>query len=147
MLAEYTLTPEEAAAQQHKSVIVAVRDSHLMATAFHPELTQVRSWAQAHKLSFPARCAVLTAMRRERAAGRQLLGSGRAEWSRLCTYLLSRFAHGQPAAQDTRWHELFVEMVKQHAADVAAAAAAAPAPDPFAKLGRPPNRPADLPVY
>ena len=41
VLAEYTLTPEEAAAQQHKSVIVAVRDSHLMATAFHPELTQV----------------------------------------------------------------------------------------------------------
>ncbi|PRW33817.1 putative pyridoxal 5 -phosphate synthase subunit PDX2 [Chlorella sorokiniana] len=88
VLAEYTLTPEEAAAQQHKSVIVAVRDSHLMATAFHPELTQ-----------------------------------------------------------DTRWHELFVEMVQQHAAEVAAAAAGAPAPDPWAKLGRPPNRPADLPVY
>lgn len=50
-------------------------------------------------------------------------------------------------SQDTRWHELFVEMVKQHAAEVAAAAAAAPAPDPWSKLGRPPNRPADLPVY
>ena len=59
MLAEYTLTPEEAAAQQYKSVIVAVRDSHLMATAFHPELTQVRSWAQAHNqaaISSPLRC-------------------------------------------------------------------------------------------
>ena len=59
MLAEYTLTPEEAAAQQHKSVIVAVRDSHLMATAFHPELTQVRSSARAHKqaaISTPLRC-------------------------------------------------------------------------------------------
>ena len=51
------------------------------------------------------------------------------------------------AKQDTRWHELFVDMIKQHAADAAAAAAAAPAPDPFAKLGRAPNRPADLPVY
>lgn len=47
--------------------------------------------------------------------------------------------------QDTRWHELFVQMVRQHAADAAAADAAAP--DPFAKLGRAPNRPADLPVY
>lgn len=52
-----------------------------------------------------------------------------------------------PLPQDTRWHELFVQMVQQHAADAAAASAAAPAPDPFAKLGRAPNRPADLPVY
>ncbi|KAL4446745.1 hypothetical protein ABPG77_007989 [Micractinium sp. CCAP 211/92] len=88
VLAQYKLTAEEAAAQGHDSVVVAVRSGPLMATAFHPELTQ-----------------------------------------------------------DSRWHELFVQMVQQHAADVAAAAAAAPAPDPFAKLGRAPNRPADLPFY
>lgn len=88
VLAEYRLTAEERAAQGQDSVVVAVRSGPLMATAFHPELTQ-----------------------------------------------------------DSRWHELFVQMVQQHAADVAAAAAAAPAPDPFAKLGRAPNRPADLPFY
>lgn len=42
MLAEYRLTEEERAAQQREAVIVAVRSGHLMATAFHPELTQVR---------------------------------------------------------------------------------------------------------
>ncbi|KAL4425424.1 hypothetical protein ABPG75_009440 [Micractinium tetrahymenae] len=88
VLAEYRLTEEEQAAQGHDSVAVAVRSGPLLATAFHPELTQ-----------------------------------------------------------DSRWHELFVQMVQQHAADAAAAAAAAPAPDPFAKLGRAPNRPADLPFY
>lgn len=85
VLAEYQLTAEEAAAAGRGSVVVAVRSGHLMATAFHPELTQ-----------------------------------------------------------DARWHELFVQMVQQHAAD---AAAGAPASDPWAKLGRTPNRPADLPVY
>ena len=44
VLAEYTLTPEEAAAQGRASVIVAVRSGHLMATAFHPELTQDDRW-------------------------------------------------------------------------------------------------------
>lgn len=39
VLAQYDLTPEERAAQQRESVIVAVRSGHLMATAFHPELT------------------------------------------------------------------------------------------------------------
>lgn len=52
-----------------------------------------------------------------------------------------------PLLQDSRWHELFVEMCRQRVADEAAAAAVAPAPDPFSKLGRAPNRPADLPVY
>ncbi|KAI3434853.1 hypothetical protein D9Q98_002907 [Chlorella vulgaris] len=88
VLAEYRLTKEEQAVQQRDSVVVAVRSGALMATAFHPELTQ-----------------------------------------------------------DSRWHELFVDMVRKHAAERAAAAAAAPAPDPAAKLGRVPTRPADLPVY
>ena len=41
VLAEYQLTPEEAAAAGRGAVVVAVRSGHLMATAFHPELTQV----------------------------------------------------------------------------------------------------------
>lgn len=92
VLAEYALTAGEREAQQCDSVIVAVRSGHLMATAFHPELTQ-----------------------------------------------------------DPRWHELFVEMVRRHAAGAAAAAEGAEGgdamPDPFAKLGREPTRPADMPVY
>jgi hypothetical protein len=94
VLAEYALTAAERASLQQDSVIVAVRSGHLMATAFHPELTQ-----------------------------------------------------------DARWHELFVEMVQQaaaaqqQAAAAEGAAAGAEAPDPFAKLGRAPTRPADLPVY
>lgn len=40
VLAQYKLTAEEAAAQGHDSVVVAVRSGPLMATAFHPELTQ-----------------------------------------------------------------------------------------------------------
>ncbi|GAB4813000.1 hypothetical protein N2152v2_000046 [Parachlorella kessleri] len=101
VLARYELTPEERQAQQRDSVIVAVREGPLMATAFHPELTS-----------------------------------------------------------DTRWHRLFVDMVRQRlqqereAAEAAAVAAAEAdaagqqqAQDPFAKLGRAPNRPADLPVY
>lgn len=44
-LAEYHLTPEEQKAQQgRKSVAVAVRDQHLLATAFHPELTSDLRW-------------------------------------------------------------------------------------------------------
>ncbi len=45
VLAQYELTPEERAAQQRDSVIVAVRSDHLMATAFHPELTNDVRWA------------------------------------------------------------------------------------------------------
>lgn len=45
-----------------------------------------------------------------------------------------------------RWHRLFVDMVRQQQKEAADAAAAA-AQDPFVKLGRAPNRPADLPVY
>lgn len=39
VLAQYQLTPEERASQGRDSVIVAVREGHLLATAFHPELT------------------------------------------------------------------------------------------------------------
>ena len=92
VLAEYRLAPEERdRAGGRDSVVVAVRSGRLMATAFHPELTQ-----------------------------------------------------------DTRWHQLFVAMAREAAAiDGAGAAAgtAATAGDPFAKLGRAPNRPADLPVF
>jgi hypothetical protein len=42
VLAEYRLTKEEQAVQQRDSVVVAVRSGALMATAFHPELTQAR---------------------------------------------------------------------------------------------------------
>jgi len=86
VLAEYELSPEERAAQGRDSVIVAVRSGCLMATAFHPELTD-----------------------------------------------------------DARWHALFVEMVREHAG-AKAAAEVAPG-DVGVKLGRVPNRPADLPVY
>lgn len=44
VLAEYTLTPEEAAAHGRDKVIVAVRKGVLMATAFHPELTTDLRW-------------------------------------------------------------------------------------------------------
>jgi 5'-phosphate synthase pdxT subunit len=43
-LAEYTLTPEETAKSGRASVIVAVRQGPLLATAFHPELTDDRRW-------------------------------------------------------------------------------------------------------
>ncbi len=45
ILAEYHLSPEEQKAQKgRKSVAVAVRDQHLLATAFHPELTSDLRW-------------------------------------------------------------------------------------------------------
>lgn len=45
ILAEYPLTPEEQQAQDgRESVAVAVRDKHLLATAFHPELTSDLRW-------------------------------------------------------------------------------------------------------
>lgn len=45
ILAEYHLTPEEQKAQDgRQSVAVAVRDQHLLATAFHPELTSDLRW-------------------------------------------------------------------------------------------------------
>lgn len=45
ILAEYYLTPEEQKAQEgRQSVAVAVRDQHLLATAFHPELTSDLRW-------------------------------------------------------------------------------------------------------
>lgn len=93
VLAQYKLTPEERQAQQRDNVIVAVRSGHLLATAFHPELTN-----------------------------------------------------------DVRWHRLFVDMVRQQQQAAAAAAAAAEATGAqgsgsSSKLGRAPNRPADLPVY
>lgn len=45
VLAEYHLTPEEQKAQDGRvSVAVAVRDKHLLATAFHPELTSDLRW-------------------------------------------------------------------------------------------------------
>ena len=43
--AEYNLTEEEQGqADGRKSVIVAVRSGHLLATAFHPELTDDTRW-------------------------------------------------------------------------------------------------------
>ncbi|KXZ56706.1 hypothetical protein GPECTOR_1g636 [Gonium pectorale] len=47
VLAEYTLTPEEAAQHGREKVIVGVRKGVLMATAFHPELTTDIRWHQA----------------------------------------------------------------------------------------------------
>jgi hypothetical protein len=44
-LASYTLTAEEAQAQGRDSVVVAVRSGHLVATAFHPEITSDARWA------------------------------------------------------------------------------------------------------
>ncbi|MEW5303616.1 MAG: hypothetical protein WDW38_008990 [Sanguina aurantia] len=62
VLASYTLSPEEAAAQGGRSsVAVAVRSGVLLATAFHPELTTDLRWHQlfvemvrAHASSSPA---------------------------------------------------------------------------------------------
>eukprot|EP00887_Chlorella_sp_A99_P003479 scaffold7.g3479.t1 len=49
---------------------------------------------------------------------------------------------------DTRWHELFVEMVRRQQATAAEQQATEQQQlDLYAKLGRAPNRPADLPVY
>ncbi len=44
ILAEYTLSSEEKAAQGRDSVAVAVRSGNLLATAFHPELTEDARW-------------------------------------------------------------------------------------------------------
>lgn len=44
ILAEYTLSPDEKAAQGRDSVAVAVRSGNLLATAFHPELTEDARW-------------------------------------------------------------------------------------------------------
>ena len=45
VLAEYHLTPaEQSAASGRESVMVAVREKHLLATAFHPELTADLRW-------------------------------------------------------------------------------------------------------
>ena len=55
VLARYELTPEERAAQGHESVIVAVRSDHLMATAFHPELTSDVRWAGRAREGWPGR--------------------------------------------------------------------------------------------
>lgn len=47
VLAEYHLTADEQRAQDgRQSVAVAVRDQHLLATAFHPELTSDMRWHQ-----------------------------------------------------------------------------------------------------
>jgi hypothetical protein len=44
---EYELTAEERAAQGREKVGVAVRSRHLLATAFHPELTDDVRWCEA----------------------------------------------------------------------------------------------------
>ena len=44
VLAEYKLSEEEKAAQGLDSVVVAVRTGNLLATAFHPELTEDARW-------------------------------------------------------------------------------------------------------
>lgn len=47
ILAEYHLSPDEQKTQDgRESVAVAVRDQHLLATAFHPELTSDLRWHQ-----------------------------------------------------------------------------------------------------
>ena len=54
ILAEYHLTPEEQKAQGgRESVAVAVRDKHLLATAFHPELTSDLRWYIAPEIQLP----------------------------------------------------------------------------------------------
>ena len=44
ILAEYVLSEEEKTAQGRESVAVAVRSENLLATAFHPELTEDARW-------------------------------------------------------------------------------------------------------
>lgn len=86
ILAEYKLSDEEKASQGKESVVVGIRSAHLMATAFHPELTD-----------------------------------------------------------DVRWHMLFVDMVKKASGSLNVDGSTIG--DVSAKLGRAPNRPADMPVY
>lgn len=89
VLTEYRLSEEESQeANGLKSVIVAVRSNNILATAFHPELTD-----------------------------------------------------------DPRWHALFVEMIKRHLSQQQGGAASIVGNGESHKIGRPPNRPADLPVY
>ena len=102
VLAEYTLTEEEKQAQVQgggggggsstDKVAVAVRSHNLLATAFHPELTD-----------------------------------------------------------DARWHALFVQMVRENVRGEAereeGGAGAGVGAGVAARLGRPPTRPADLPIY
>lgn len=85
VLSEYQLTPEEQQqAEGVKSVAVAVRRSNLLATAFHPELTD-----------------------------------------------------------DVRWHQVFVDMVREQAP----AGEATPREYPMQRLPSDSNRPRDIPVY
>ncbi|KAK3249849.1 hypothetical protein CYMTET_40741 [Cymbomonas tetramitiformis] len=59
VLAEYTTTDEQKAATGRDKVIVAVREGKLMATAFHPELTDDLRW---HKY-FADMCVEASALR------------------------------------------------------------------------------------
>lgn len=83
VLSEYRLTPEEQQATGRKAVVVAARTGSLLATAFHPELTE-----------------------------------------------------------DSRWHQLFLDMVRKHQPPKEVLPML---PEPV--TGRIPNRPADLPVF
>ena len=58
VLASYSLTEEERAAQERDSVIVAVRSGPLLATAFHPELTNDLRWCVLCTVQGPAADAV-----------------------------------------------------------------------------------------
>lgn len=89
VLTEYKLSEEESsAANGLNSVIVAVRSKNILATAFHPELTD-----------------------------------------------------------DPRWHALFVDMIKSQISQQEKSSRALSENGESHKIGRPPNRPADLPVY
>ena len=235
VLAECPLTggEEGAAAGGRSSVVVAVRSGHLLATAFHPELTQVwpaaccrrcRCWKGGSGCIMCCCCCCCHCCRCHCCRCRccccccchccccrccccchccfplplPVLGTGRwicmhsmhtpGAWfacsggsccaqCAVCILLLARPPdlsaspphptpppHSHPSCvQDTRWHELFVEMIRQPRAGAQTAAAAATeatptpaaaaapaagaAPNPWAKLGRAPTRPADLPVY
>lgn len=87
ILSEYQLNQQEQSKTGRDSVIVAVRSGALLATAFHPELTE-----------------------------------------------------------DTRWHELFVTMVRQNVQQTGGKKndSAEPSKPTGTRL---PNRPADLPIY
>lgn len=100
ILAEYHLTPEEQKAQDgRQSVAVAVRAQHLLATAFHPELTSDLRWYAA---SCCMHCLSVTLL----------------SWIAVLIYTAGKAVLTGPCASCR--HQLFVQMVRDQQCKAAA---------------------------
>lgn len=105
-----------------ESVIVAVKSGVLLATAFHPELTTDTRW---WVVLWPSLACVVHS-------------------SNMCEMQGVRHRQFAPVLYSScHRHQLFVEMVRKHAA----AQPDKQPPSLYANLGRQPNRPLDLPIY